>query len=125
MPLFTRELNDLADRIGRNDLTVRLHTAAPTNASPTNGRVNSGGGLFVSGANLPASGISDAANGDITNDNDIDFGTAVAAAGTVTHWSAYRVSDPVAFGPLPSTVIATGDSFKINAQTLDFNGSTS
>ena len=34
MPLFTRELNELADRIGRSDLTMRLHTAVPTDAKP-------------------------------------------------------------------------------------------
>ena len=44
MPLFNRELNALADRIGRSDLTFWLHTAAPTNASPMNGRTTAGGG---------------------------------------------------------------------------------
>ena len=34
MPLFTVELNELADRIGRSNLTIRLHTAAPTNGKP-------------------------------------------------------------------------------------------
>ena len=108
MPLFTRELNALADRIGLSDLTIRLHTAAPTNASPTNGRVNSGGGLFVSGANLPASGITDAANWrHHERCNDIDFGTAVAGRrdgdalerlpGQRIRWLSAR---------LPSTVIS-------------------
>ena len=34
MPLFTRELNELADYIGRATWTVFLHTAAPTNTNP-------------------------------------------------------------------------------------------
>ena len=49
--LFTRELNDLADRIGRSDLTMRLHTAVPTDGNPTNGRTSVGGGAYEAGAN--------------------------------------------------------------------------
>ena len=54
MPLFTRELNALADRIGRSDLTIRLHTAAPTERQPDQrpGELTVGGAAFVSGANL-------------------------------------------------------------------------
>ena len=43
----------------------------------------------------------------------------------MTHWSAYRGSAPVAFGTVPSTIIANGDSFSINSGTLQINGSTS
>ena len=125
MPLFTTELNELADRIGRSNLTVRLHTAAPSNASPTGGRVSAGGGTYGTGATVTAANISSASNGDVQVTADIDFGTATADVGTVTHWSAYRGTDPVAFGTLPSTTISSGDSFKINANTLDINGSTS
>ena len=125
MPLFTTELNELADRIGRSNLTVRLHTAAPTNGSPTNARVSAGGGTYGTGATVTAANISSASNGDIEITADIDFGTATADVGTVTHWSAYRGTDPVAFGTLPNTTINSGDSFKINANTLDINGSTS
>ena len=125
MPLFTTELNELADRIGRSNLTCRLHTAAPTNGSPTNARVSAGGGTFGTGATVTAANISTASNGDIEITADIDFGTATADVGTVTHWSLYRGTDPVAFGTLPNTTIASGDSFKINANTLDINGSTS
>ena len=57
--------------------------------------------------------ISVAANGDIDNDVAIDFGTAAAAVGTVTHWSSYRGGTAVAYGTLPSTTIANGDSFEI------------
>ena len=124
MPLFNTELNELADRIGRSDLTIYLHTAAPTNGSPTNGRTTAGGGAFVAGATLAAADISDAASGDIENTAAIDFGTATAAVGTVTHWSAYRGADPVAFGTLPSTTIANGGSFEIDSNSLDLNGST-
>ena len=125
MPLFDRELNELADRIGRSNLAIWLHTAAPTNGSPTNGRTTVGGGGFASGVTLLATGISNAASGDITNNADINFGQATAVVGTVAWWSALRGADAVAFGTLPSTVIGLNDSFKINAGTLDFNGSTS
>ena len=69
MPLFNVELNEKANRIGRSDLTIYLHTAAPSDASPTNGRLTAGGGVFETGQTLAAGGISVAANGDITNDN--------------------------------------------------------
>ena len=125
MPLFNTELNALADRIGRSDLTIRLHAAAPTNASPTNGRTTVGGTGYENGVTLASGDISAASSGDIENDVAIDFGTADDDVGTVTHWSAYRGSAPVAFGTLPSTAINDGDSFEINANSLQFNGSTS
>ena len=125
MPLFNRELNDLADRIGRSNLAIWLHTAAPTNGSPTNGRTTVGGGGFEAGITLLATGISAASDGDFTNNADIPFGTADEDVGTVAWWSALRGADAVAFGTLPSTEINSGDTFKINAGTLDFNGSTS
>ena len=125
MPLFTRELNALADRIGRSDLTIWLHTAAPTEASPTNGRTTVGGAAFENGVVVASGDISTAVNGDITIPGDIDYGTADDDVGTVAWWTAVRGSDEVGYGTLPSTVIADGDSFKINGGTLDFNGSTS
>ena len=125
MPLFTRELNELADYIGRSDLTIRLHTAAPSNANAANGRTTVGGGAFEAGKVLAAGGITVAANGDIRNSVAIDFGTADEAVGTVTHWTATRGADTVAFGTLPNTAIANGGSFEINANSLQFNGSTS
>ena len=124
MPLFNRELNELADRIGRADLTIWLHTSAPTEADPTAGRTTVGGGAYEAGATLAAGDITDASNGDITNAVAVDFGMADAAVGTVTHWSAVRGADAVAYGPLPNTAIADQDGFEIDAQTLDFNGST-
>ena len=124
MPLFTRELNEVADYIGRSNLTIRLHTAAPTDASPTNGRTTAGGGAYESGATLTAANITAAANGDIENNVAIPFGTADEAVGTVTHWSAYRGADPVCYRSLPTTTIGSGDTFTINANSLDFMGST-
>ena len=125
MPLFTRELNELADYIGRDDLTIRLHTAAPSNANAANARTTVGGGAFEAGKVLAASNITVAANGDIRNSVAIDFGTADEAVGTVTHWTAARGADPVAFGTLPNTAIANGGSFQIDANSLNLNGSTS
>ena len=125
MPLFTRELNELADRIGRSDLTMRLHTAVATDGNPTNGRTSVGGGAFEAGATLTAANITASANGHIENSVDIPFGTADEAVGTVIGVSAYRGGDAVGYWPLPTTIIGNGDSFKINANTLDFMGSTS
>lgn len=125
MPLFTTELNRLADSIGESNLTIWLHTAAPTNGDPDNGRTTVGGGAYESGATLTAANITNASNGDIENSAAIDFGTADEDVGTVTHWSAYRGSDPVAYGTLPSTTINDGDSFSIDANSLEINGSTS
>ena len=124
MPLFEIELNRIADGIAASALTIRLHTAAPTDAAPTMGRTTTGGGSYVSGATLAATNISNASGGDIENTVAIDFGTATADVGTVTHWSAYRGTVPVAFGTLPSTAINNGDSFQINANSLQINGST-
>ena len=45
--------------------------------------------------------------------------------GLVTHWTAIRgANSEVAYGTLPNTNIGNGDSFKINANTVQFNGST-
>ena len=125
MPLFDTELNRLADDIGASALTIRLHTAAPTNASPTNGRTTVGGTGYENGVTLASGDISAASSGDIENDVAIDFGTADDDVGTVTHWSAYRAAAAVAFGTLPSTAIHNGDTFQINANSLQINGSTS
>ena len=124
MPLFTRELNELANYIGRSNWTVWLHTAAPTDADPTNGRTTVGGGAYESGAMLAAADIQDAVNGDIDNDVAVDFGTADEDVGTVTHWSAVRGSDGVVHGTVPNAIIASGDSFSINANTMDLAGSS-
>ena len=125
MPLFTVELNRLADSIGASTLTIRLHTAAPTDGNPTNARITVGGGIYESGFSLTAGNISAAANGDIMNSVAIIFGTADEDVGTVTHWSAYRGNSPVAFGTLPNTAINNGDTFTINSGSIDFNGSSS
>ena len=125
MPLFTRELNQLADYIGRADLTIWLHTAAPSDASPTNGRITAGGGTFESGAMLTEANISAASGGDISNAAAIAYGTADEDVGTVTHWAAFRGQDPVAFGTVPPTTVNNGDSFTIPVGALQFNGATS
>ena len=65
MPLLNRELNELIDRIRRSDVTVWLHTAAPTEAAPATGRTTVGGGAYESGRVVAPSNISMAANGDI------------------------------------------------------------
>ena len=104
MKLFVREQNELADRIARSDLTVYLHTAEPTDASPDNGRATIGGGDYESGATYSASDISNASGGDITFNVDIPFGTADEAVGTVIFATFYRGSaDAVGYIALPST----------------------
>ena len=125
MPLFTRELNRLADSTVASTVTVRLHTSAPSDSSPTIGRTTVGGTGYENGVSVTAGNWSTASNGDVDNDNDIDFGMADEDVGTVTHWSAYRGNVRVGWGTLPSTVIGDGDTFKINAGTLQLNGSSS
>ena len=125
MPLFTRQLNESANHIVRSDLTMWLHTQEPTDADPTLGRTTVGGGAYEAGVVLAASDISDAMNGDFEGEVDIDFGTTDEAAGTVAWLSAHRGGDEVCYWPIPSTVLGSGDSFKINANTLDWMGSTS
>ena len=124
MPLFTIEQNRIANDVSASALTFRLHTAVPTNNAPTNGRVTGGGGLFATGVTIAASNLTVAANGDFQVNVDIDFGTATSAAGTVAWVSAYRGSAPVGYVTIPSTTIANADTFKINANTLHFNGSS-
>ena len=117
MPFFTVEENRIADDIGASDMTFYLHTAAPTDAAPTNGRTTVGGGGYENGIVIDASDISVAALGDIDVDVDIDFGDADEAVGDgnapigVSQHRARWLS-----GTLEDTDIAVGDSFKINAQ---------
>ena len=54
----------------------------------------------------------------------IDYGTASGAPGTVIMWTAFRGNAYVASGTVPTTTIADGDSFSINAGSLNLNGST-
>ena len=126
MPLFTKELNRLADSIGASDLTIWLHTAAPVDSDTgfDDNRTTVGGGAYENGATLTAANISTAANGDISNSADIDFGTADENVGTVNHWTAVRGPNQVAYGTLPETTINAGISFTIKSGQLQFNGST-
>ena len=124
MPLYTVELNRLANDLSAQNLTIYLHTAAPSDGDPDNGRVSTGGGVYESGATLAASDITAASNGDVQNTSEISYGEATADVGTLTHWSAFRGTAPVAWGTLPNTTVNNGDSFVINANTLQINGST-
>ena len=119
MPLFARERDALAGAVRASALTIYLHTAAPTDVAPTNGRTTTGGGAFQNGLAWPTNQMSAVSGGAFDNNVDLDFGQATADVGTVTHWSAYRGSDPVMFGTLPSTVINNRDTFKINSGSLD------
>lgn len=125
MPLFTRELNELIDRIGRADLTIWLHTDAPTEADPTNGRTTVGGGAYEAGQTLAATNISNASSGDISNTAVVAMGAADEDVGTVTHWSAVRGTDAVAYGSLTTArAINNGDEYNIPIGEIQFNGST-
>ena len=124
MPLFAARIDTMMDTLGAAAMTVYLHTAAPTDSAPTNGRVTGGGTGYTGGQVLAVADISDAASGLIENTAAIAFGTASGAVGTVNHWSAYAAGSPHSYGTLPSTTIGDGDSFTINANTLDFNGSS-
>ena len=124
MPLFTAKLNAMADELVDGAGRLYLHTAAPTDGSPTNGRTTAGGGAYGAGLATAAGNWTAAANGDVENSVAFAFGTASAAVGTVNAWSYYKGTNPYAHGTLPSTVIADGDSFSINANSLQMNGST-
>ena len=125
MPLFTSELNRLADVIKASNLTLYLNTAAPSDSDTDNGRVTTGGGTFASGATITPANIGRDTDGDLTITVAVNFGTSNAALGTITHWSLFRGTEGVAFDTLPSTVVQNGDSFTINANVLKINGTTS
>ena len=123
MPFFDTELNRLANDTSSADLLVFLHTSAPTNASPANGRITTGGGLYESGATLDSTDITAAANGDVSNSASIPFGTVDENVGLPTHWSTYRNGSPHAFSTLPDDgAVNTGDTYTINAGSMQFNG---
>ena len=97
---------------------VALFTAAPSDA---------GGGTEVSGGSYARQlvGLSEAtgAGGATSNASDITFPTATASWGTVTHCA---IMDAVSAGNMimhsaldASKVVASGDTFKINATELD------
>ncbi len=135
MPMFLSELDRIAgwiksDGDGSNDdFTCYLHTEAPTDASPTNGRVTAGGAAYQNGKAVLAANVAKGAGanrGDLTVNADIDFGTATADVNAdITHWSLYRGGDPVAYGTLPTTTVSMGDTFKVNRNTVRLNASTS
>ena len=119
MPLFIRELNELADYVGRSALTARLHTQEPTNADPTLGRTTVGGGGYENGVMVPEANLSVAVNGVTTINAVIDFGTADEDVGTVGWVSFYRGNDPVGYAPLDSQeTIDDGDSYEVNANSI-------
>ena len=125
MPLLTVEQNRIANDFTSSTWTCYLHTANPTDASPTNGRTSVGGGAYEAGGRtVPAADFSVASNGDVQVTDDIDFGTADEAVGTVIAMSFYRSGAPVGWVTLPSTVIGDGDGFLINANSLQLNGSS-
>lgn len=125
MPFFDTELNRIANDSSSMVLTVFLHTSAPTNLSPANGRITTGGGLYESGASLAAADISASVDGDVSNSAAIAFGTVTANVGLPTHWSTYRGGSPHAFSTLPDDgAVNTGDSFTINSGSMQFNGSS-
>ena len=124
MPLFDDKLDTIAD----DELAVAgrlwLHTAAPTNASPTNGRTSVGGGDYESGMAITAGNWTAASNGDVNLNIAAAFGTADEAVGTVGWWSFVTPTENIAWGTLPSTTIGDGDTFTINSGSLQLNGAT-
>ena len=124
MPLFERQLNESADYIVRDEMTAWLHLAPPTDANPDNGRTTVGGGAYEAGVAVPAANMSVAANGDVSNTVEVEFGTADEDVGEVVEWSTMRGNFPVAHGLVPRTTISSGDSFSINVGGLQINGNT-
>jgi len=110
------------------NLTVKLYTAPPTGA---------GGGTEVTGGsyagvvltnnvtNFPqcaTSGVVTKTNGSV-----IQFPTATAAWGTVTHWGITDGTNLLVWGPMtPNTYVASGDTPKIaiGALTITFTNTS-
>ena len=95
---------------------VALYTTDPTDAD-TGTEVS--GGAYA----RQLAGLSAAANGASSNAADITFPTATADWGTITHVGlrdAATVGNLYMHSPLDaSKVVASGDTFKINAGDLD------
>ena len=126
MPFFTARLNAMANALVNDAGVFYLHTAAPTDADPTNGRTSTGGGLFETGIVTAATDWTDASNGDVENSSAFDFGTATADVGTVTHWSYEEGGEPCSWGTLPTTTpVNDGDSYSVNPNSVQLNGSSS
>ena len=129
MPLFNAELTRLANQIKTGTIKCYVHTQAPTHGNISRGRATAGGGAFQSGVTVPNANFAVDSDGDITVNADIDFGIATADVNAaLTHWSLVRdktTDEGIAFGTLPSTTVRNGDTFKINANSLLMNGTSS
>jgi hypothetical protein len=94
---------------------VALFTAAPS---------DSGGGTEVSGGSYArvAATFSAASGGATSNSATIDFGTASASWGTITHMAIFDAStagNMLAWAPLAaSKTVASGDAFQVPAGSL-------
>jgi hypothetical protein len=94
---------------------VALFTAAPS---------DSGGGTEVSGGSYArvAATFSAASGGATSNSGVIDFGTASASWGTITHMAIFDAStagNMLAWAPLAaSKTVASGDAFQVPAGSL-------
>ena len=125
MPIFNAELNRIANDISASDLTCYVHTAAPSDGSPTNGRVPG-----LSAQTLAASSWSAASDGDVAYNQDVAFGEVDSGNERIlSHWSLYRGSAPVAFGTISgdeaARTVAAGRHFTLNSGTIRINGSSS
>lgn len=91
---------------------VHLYTAAPSDA---------GGGTEVTGGSYAAEDVTLTNNGDGTAENDalVDFGTATAAWGTITHFAVKDGSNFLFWGALDTAkAIDIGDGAKFLAGEL-------
>ena len=125
MPVFLAELNRLADRIKRSNLTLYLHTEEPTDSDNDKGRVTTGGGVYASGATITPANISRDSDGDLVVTAETDFGEATADLGTIAWYSLFRGTEEVCHDTLPSTNVKSGDSYSIDANVIKINGKTS
>ena len=110
MPLFDDKLDAIADDELAVAGTLWLHTAAPTNASPTNGRTSVGGGDYESGMAITAGNWTTASNGDVNLNIAAAFGTADEAVGTVGWWSFVTPTQKTSLGercPAPPSAAVT------------------
>ena len=124
MPFFTIELNRIADDVGMLTSPFACHLVLPTNLAPASGRTTAGGGVYATGQPLPPLTFPLPLMEKSGTPSRFPSVVAIGDVGTVIGWSAFRGAAPVAYTALPATTINSGDSFEIDANSLQINGST-
>ena len=114
-------LNDMADGGVSSNLTARAHSASPGN-SGTSSRIG------TSTATLTASNWGNASGGDVTYNDDADFGVIDSGNNrTVTHisiWNAANTAFKFWVDMDSSVAVTAGGEFTVNTGTIELQGSS-